>query len=141
VQEKKKDRRPLTLGYCLTGMSTRSLSLMFLVVKRSRYASAAASFFVVSPFWILSTSRRGGASFQGKACDQKQKKKCMSKYIYIYKYQYKKSYIYIYKYISIYINIYLYIYIYINICINIYVFICIYINICIYIHIYLYIYI
>lgn len=44
-----------TLGYCLVGMRTRSLSFRFLVANRSRYVSFSGSF-LVSPFWILSIS-------------------------------------------------------------------------------------
>lgn len=56
-------QRNLTLGYCLTGISTRSLSLMFFVVKRSRYDSSS---FLVSPFWSLSISGQGEVTFQAK---------------------------------------------------------------------------
>lgn len=50
-------KKTLTFGYCLVGMSTRSLSLRFLVAKRSRYVSFSGSF-LVSPFWILSISAK-----------------------------------------------------------------------------------
>lgn len=46
-----------TLGYCLVGMRTRSLSLRFLVANRSRYVSFSGSF-LISPFWIFSISAK-----------------------------------------------------------------------------------
>lgn len=51
-------------------MSTRSFSLMFFVVKRSRYVSAS---FLVSPFWILSISgQREGSYFSQASMQNKQ---------------------------------------------------------------------
>lgn len=49
------DRAWLTRGYCLTGMSTRSFTLTFLAVNRSRYVSDS---FLGSPFWTLSISAK-----------------------------------------------------------------------------------
>ena len=67
-KKKHQGERKLTFGYCLTGMRTRSLSLMFFVVKRSRYVSAS---FLVSPFWILSISKKGEVFFQAeRSCNQ-----------------------------------------------------------------------
>lgn len=54
----------LTFGYCLVGISTRSLSLRFLVANRSKYVSFSGSF-LVSPFWILSISGGGGREPKG----------------------------------------------------------------------------
>lgn len=54
--EKNERQSRLTFGYRLTGMSTRSLSLMLLLLKRSKYVSVS---FLVSPFWILSISGKG----------------------------------------------------------------------------------
>lgn len=63
----------LTFGYRLTGMSTRSLSLMLLLLKRSKYDSVS---FLVSPFWILSISgKRKRCCFRRK----KKKKRCSCK--------------------------------------------------------------
>lgn len=55
VQTNSDSARWLTRGYCFTGMSTRSFTLTFLAVNRSRYVSDS---FLGSPFCTLSISVR-----------------------------------------------------------------------------------